>query len=436
MFNIITEPTTKHVSVNNGGGTDNSNFNIVETNNTMNHQQTNPYIQPKLDVQGLGLDLLMNNAAKRTASSEKSISLNENSNDDMSSEDDDDGDYNGELGNNGGGSGYHPHNSISRSDDEDSSENSEQGPTFKPSQYFSQDRQNVMYEQPVQRSREEIENEKKNILYQFERMENKGIRLPRKFTLSDSLYDMQMEMERIKRDREVDASIQFQRKMLMACITGVEFLNTKFDPFDVKLDGWSETVHDGINDYDEIFEELHDKYKSKSKMAPELKLLFTLGGSAFMFHLTKTMFRSSLPNMNDVLRQNPNLMKDFASATANTMAKNDNTGMAGMFGNFFGGAGSGGPSPFGNSSSAQPPQPSNKGRPTQMTGPTDMDNIINELENDINISNKMRNNNDRIETLSTATQSEISEFNESILSEETRNRRRTNRSKPKKTLHI
>jgi len=222
----------------------------------------------------------------------------------------------------------------------------------------------------------------------------------------------------------------------MACITGVEFLNTKFDPFDVKLDGWSETVHDGINDYDEIFEELHDKYKSKSKMAPELKLLFTLGGSAFMFHLTKTMFRSSLPNMNDVLRQNPNLMKDFANATANTMAKNDNTGMAGMFGNFFGGAGSGGPSPFGNSSSAQPPQPSNKGRTTQMTGPTDMDNIINELENDINISNKMRNNNDRIETLSTATQSEISEFNESILSEETRNRRRNNRSKPKKTLHI
>ena len=74
MFNIITEPATKHVSVNNGGGMDTSNFNIVETNNTIHHQQTNPYIQPKLDVQGLGLDLLMNNAAKRTAGSEKSIS--------------------------------------------------------------------------------------------------------------------------------------------------------------------------------------------------------------------------------------------------------------------------------------------------------------------------------------------------------------------------
>lgn len=436
MFNIVSEPTTKHVNVNNGGGVETSNFNIVEMNNNHQFQQANSYIQPKLDVQGLGLDLLMNNAAKRTAGSEKSISINENSNeDDTSSDGDGEGGYQDDEPvkyKQGMGGNMH------KSSDEESSEESEHEPTFKPSQYFSQERQNTMYEQPVHtRSREDIENEKKTILYQFERMEKKGIRLPRKFVLSDSLYDMQMEMERLKRDREVDASVQFQRKMLMACITGVEFLNTKFDPFDVKLDGWSETVHDGINDYDEIFEELHDKYKSKSKMAPELKLLFTLGGSAFMYHLTKTMFRSSLPNMNDVLKQNPNLMKEFASATANTMAKNDNTGMAGMFGNFFGGAGSGGPSPFNNTQgSQQPPQPSNKGRSTQMTGPTDMDNIINELENDINISSKMRNNNDRIETLSTATQSEISEFNESILSEETRNRRRNNRLKPKKTLNI
>ena len=40
--------------------------------------------------------------------------------------------------------------------------------------------------------------------------------------------------------------------MLMACITGVEFLNGKFDPFNIKLDGWSESMNEGINDYDEL----------------------------------------------------------------------------------------------------------------------------------------------------------------------------------------
>jgi len=262
-------------------------------------------------------------------------------------------------------------------------------------------------------------------------MEKKGISLPKKFSLSNTLDEMKMEMERIKNDKEVDTSIQFQRKMLMACVTGVEFLNTKFDPFDVKLDGWSENLHDNINDYDEIFEELHDKYKSKTKMAPELKLLMTLGGSAFMFHLTKTMFKTSLPSMQDVFKQNPNLMKEFAGATAKTMSQNDNTGMASMFSGLFGGVGSGTPPPQNNVNSGNRPTPQPGGNSThKMRGPTNMDDIINQLEKDVLISNN--NMNDRIETMSTATQSEISEFNESVISSS----KKGNKKHSKKTLHI
>ena len=39
------------------------------------------------------------------------------------------------------------------------------------------------------------------------------------------------------------------------------FLNNKFDPLDLKLDGWGESIHENINDYDDVFEELHEKYK-------------------------------------------------------------------------------------------------------------------------------------------------------------------------------
>ena len=109
--------------------------------------------------------------------------------------------------------------------------------------------------------------------------------------------------------------------MLMACITGVEFLNGKFDPFNIKLDGWSESMNEGINDYDDVFEELHEKYKSKAKMAPELRLLFMIGGSAFMFHLTNTMFKTSIPGMDDIMKQNPELMKQFAEAAVGSMNK-------------------------------------------------------------------------------------------------------------------
>jgi hypothetical protein len=54
-------------------------------------------------------------------------------------------------------------------------------------------------------------------------------------------------------------------------------------------------------------------------MAPEIRLIFTLAGSAFMFHLSNTMFKSSIPGMDDVLRQNPELMKQFAEAAVGSM---------------------------------------------------------------------------------------------------------------------
>ena len=111
----------------------------------------------------------------------------------------------------------------------------------------------------------------------------------------------------------------------------MEFLNNKFDPFDIKLDGWSEQIQENITDYDDIFGELHEKYKSKATMAPELKLLFQLGGSAMMVHMTNTMFKSAMPGMDDILRQNPDLMRSFQSAAVNTMA-GSNPGFSGFMG--------------------------------------------------------------------------------------------------------
>ena len=59
------------------------------------------------------------------------------------------------------------------------------------------------------------------------------------YNMNSHLEDMRNEYIKLKKQREIDNSIKFQRKMLMACVTGLEFLNGKFDPFNVKLDGWS-----------------------------------------------------------------------------------------------------------------------------------------------------------------------------------------------------
>jgi hypothetical protein len=227
-----------------------------------------------------------------------------------------------------------------------------------------------------QYSNEDILNMKRELLYQFSRLEKRGVNVPKKFTLASSLEEMKTEYERLKRDKEVEASVRFQRKMLMACVTGVEFLNTKFDPFDVKLDGWSGEMSENIQDYDDVFEELYDKYKGKAKMAPELRLLFMVGGSAVWFHISNSMFKTSLPGLDQVLRQNPELKKQFAQATMRTMAQENEGTSAGSFGglmSMFGGFGGDG---GGNMMSQQPQEEMRR----QMRGPTNVDDLLNELK--------------------------------------------------------
>lgn len=182
-------------------------------------------------------------------------------------------------------------------------------------------------------SPEELLREKFKILRKLEEIERKGGRLTKKYTMESSLLEMQGEYEMIIAEKERSNSCKFQGRMLMAAVTGLEFLNNRFDPFDVKLDGWSEQINENINEYDEIFAELHEKYKSKAKMAPELKLLFQLGGSAIMVHMTNTMFKSSLPGMDDIMRQNPELMQQFTQAAVNSMG-NTNPGFSGFMNNF------------------------------------------------------------------------------------------------------
>ena len=187
-----------------------------------------------------------------------------------------------------------------------------------------------------QMSKEEMLREKFKILRKLEALEKKGVEFSRKYTMESSLAEMQGEYETIVDEKNKKNSMKFQGNMLMAIINGIEFLNNRFDPFDIKLDGWSEQVNENIQDYDDIFGELFEKYKSRATMAPELKLLFQLGGSGMMVHMTNTMFKSAMPGMDDILRQNPDLMRQFQTAAVNSMGQT-NPGLSGFMGGMMNG---------------------------------------------------------------------------------------------------
>lgn len=288
---------------------------------------------------------------------------------------------------------------------------------------------------PEKRRNNEI-NEKKEILYQLDRLESKGYKLPFKFNMGSDLEEMKMEYNRITREKELDASVRFQQKMMMAFVSGAEYMNTRYDPFTIKLDGWSEQVNENINDFDDIFEELHYKYKSAGKkMAPELRLMISLSGSAFMFHLTSRMFKEQpLPNIEEVLKSDPNLMKQFQNAAAkqfivgngngngnslnNKPSRDNGNGLFNMVSNLFGSLNS--PSMPSMSSSYQM-------KPKSVN---DIDNIIQNVHSNISVDNSDHNN---IETMSVSDE-EITSIIEDTA--DIKILRNTKGNKNKRTLNI
>jgi hypothetical protein len=195
---------------------------------------------------------------------------------------------------------------------------------------------------PVQQNRNPEQEKKEKIEYinKLNRLEQKGFPVARKFTMDNSLDEIKSEYDRLVDARNLEGSLRFQRQALMGVVTGLEWMNNRFDPFDLNLDGWSESVHENVEDFDEIFEELYDKYKDRGKMPPEARLLFSLAGSGFMVHVSNTFMKQRMPSAADVLKNNPDLARQFAAAAANQAGAG--------FGNFMGmamNATGGGPMP-------------------------------------------------------------------------------------------
>lgn len=200
-----------------------------------------------------------------------------------------------------------------------------------------------------------IEDEKADLLNKLARLQKKGFSPNKKFGVHNDIEELRTEYKRIVYGIEADQSIKFQRRMLMACVSGIEFLNKRYDPFDLHLDGWSESMMENVDDYDGVFEELYAKYRDKVSMAPEIKLIMMVGGSAMMFHLSNSMFKS-IPNMNQVLQKNPELVKNMmdavkAGAVPNTSGPREMKGPGIDISNLLGGFG-GIPPPM---NSRQPP---------------------------------------------------------------------------------
>ena len=180
---------------------------------------------------------------------------------------------------------------------------------------------------PTTLTERERRRKKRTMLRNMDDWYEKGlIKTPNRFTMDSNYEEIEDEYEGALEDKRKKDSVKIQQNWMITMVNTIEYGNAFLNPFDVNLDGWGEAVSEDIDSYDEIFEQLYEKYKG-GKMSPELSLLLKLAFSASVIHFSNTSLSRVVPGFGDVMRQNPDLMKMFTNATVDTMKKSS-PGMA------------------------------------------------------------------------------------------------------------
>jgi len=179
---------------------------------------------------------------------------------------------------------------------------------------------------------QEKRKKKRMMIKRLEEWYEKGlIKNSSHFTMESNYGEIEDEYEACLEDKKMKDSIKLQQWWFMTFVNSIEYGNSVFDPFGLNLEGWGEQVSEDIDSYDEIFTELHNKYKG-GKLSPELSLLLRLGFSAAVVNITNKALSSSTPGFNDIIKQSPELMKMFTNATVQSLNnQNQNQSMAASF---------------------------------------------------------------------------------------------------------
>ncbi len=171
---------------------------------------------------------------------------------------------------------------------------------------------------PKRMSEETVQREKYEILRKFERLSKLGVPMRKRFTIDSPLEEMKMEMDFIKREKSMDATIKQFSEWFVTGMSAMEYGSKNIGmlkAFGLQLDGLSEAAQMNVADLEDDFEELYDLYGENMKMHPLVRIPLRTCMMVYMVHLTNQMTRkSNIPNIDDIMRQNPDIARQLASA--------------------------------------------------------------------------------------------------------------------------
>jgi len=181
-------------------------------------------------------------------------------------------------------------------------------------------------------SDEHVQRKKYETLRKFDRLAKLGVPLRKRFTMDSSLEEMEMELEFIRKEKDMDRTVQQFSEWFVTGMGGLEWSSKNVGmvkAFGLQLDGLSEAAQMKVGDMEEDFEELYDLYGDKLRMHPLVRIPIRTCMMVYMVHLTNQMIQKSpVPNLDQVLKSNPDIARQLASAAMQSQSQQRGTHVA------------------------------------------------------------------------------------------------------------
>ena len=166
-------------------------------------------------------------------------------------------------------------------------------------------------------SEDAIMKKKYELLRKFERLNKLGVPIRKRFTMDSPLDEMEMELEFVRKEKAMDATIKQFSEWFIAGMSGIEWGSkniTMMKMFGLQLDGLSQSAQMNVGDLEEDFEELYDLYGDKMRMHPLVRIPMRTCFMVYMVHLTNQMaMKAPVPNIQEILKQNPDIARQMAA---------------------------------------------------------------------------------------------------------------------------
>lgn len=224
----------------------------------------------------------------------------------------------------------------------------------------------------------ELRRAKREVYEKLQKIKDKGIRIPH-FTEESDLDEMNDYYEMKSSDLRRRKGVRTMRKVVTTGASLVEFVFGRWNPLNVELEGWSESMNENITDFDDVFEEFAEKYfKDRSKLPVEIRLVGLILWSALSFHFSNQMAKNMMKNGGKFMGMSMSDMGGMFGMNRDPQESSMNTGspVQETMRRPTGG--------FGGQGSVNIPRSGGQQMPMrEMSGPQGVDDIISELRKDL-----------------------------------------------------